>query len=68
MKKQIFEKMTDGSIEWVCNLREDVTSDRWDLQPGNYLLVYRKKKLSSTMYTRQKEFTIYSNKSISINL
>lgn len=65
---QIFEKMTDGSIEWVCNLREDVTSDRWDLQPGNYLLVYRKKKLSSTMYTQQKEFTIYSNKSISINL
>lgn len=65
---QIFEHMSDGTIQWVCNLREDVTSDRWDLQPGNYLLVYRKIKLKSASYTQEREFTIFSNKSISINL
>jgi len=65
---QIFERMSDGTIQWVCNLREDVTSDRWDLQPGNYLLVYRKLKLKSASYTQEREFTIFSNKSISINL
>jgi Ca-activated chloride channel homolog len=65
---QIFERKSDGSIEWVCNLKEDITSDRWVLQPGNYLLVYRKLKLKSASYTQERKFSIYSNKSISINL
>jgi Ca-activated chloride channel family protein len=65
---QIFEKMDDGSFEWVCNLKENTTSDRWELQPGDYKLVYRKMNLKSTTYTVVREFSIYSNKSISINL
>jgi len=65
---QIFEKMDDGSFEWVCNLKENTTSDRWELQPGEYKLVYRKMNLKSTTYTVVREFSIYSNKSISINL
>jgi hypothetical protein len=65
---QIFERKGDNTFEWVCNLRENMTSDRWDLQPGNYLLVYRKQKLKSAAYTQEREFSIYSNKSISINL
>lgn len=65
---QIFEVKENNQFDWVCNLREDVTSDRWDLQPGNYLLVYRKQKLKSSSYTNETRFTIHSNKSISINL
>lgn len=65
---QVFEVMEDGSFEWVFNLRENKTSDRWDLQPGNYRLVYRKKKMKSSTYTIVRNFSIYSNKSISINL
>ena len=65
---QIFEITDEGDFEWVCNLREDTNSDRWQLQPGNYRLVYRKKHLKSSTYTVQRDFSIYSNKSISINL
>ena len=65
---QIFEKMNDGSLEWVCDLKENTTSDRLELQPGNYKIVYRKVKLKSTTYTVERDFSIYSNKSISINL
>lgn len=65
---QIFEIMEDGSFEWVCNLDEKTTSDSWRLQPGKYRLVYRKKELKSSAYTVERDFYIYSNKSISINL
>lgn len=65
---QIFEIMEDGSFEWVCNLNETTTSDSWRLQPGKYRLVYRKKELKSAAYTVERDFYIYSNKSISINL
>ena len=65
---QIFEVMKDGSFEWVCNLDETKTNDNWNLQPGNYRLVYRKKKLKSSAYTVVRDFSIYSNKSITINL
>ena len=65
---QIFEVMNDGSFEWVCNLDETRTNDSWNLQPGKYRLVSRKKKLKSSTYTILRDFTIYSSKSITINL
>lgn len=65
---QIFEIMKDGSLEWVCNLKENSNTDQWELQPGNYRIVYRKQKLKSTTYTVERDFSIYSNKSITINL
>lgn len=65
---QIFEILADGTYSWVCNLDEKVTRDSWELQPGNYQLVYRKKKMKSAAYTVVKKFNIYSNKSITLNL
>ena len=65
---QIFEVTQDGGLEWVCNLNEQVTGDNWELQPGNYQLVYRKKKMKSAAYTAIRNFTIYSNKTITLNL
>jgi len=65
---QIFEIQEDGSFNWVCNLDERKLSDSWNLQPGRYRLVYRKQNLKSAAYTSEKDFTIFSNRSITINL
>ena len=65
---QIFVKKEDGTNEWVCNIDQNAKSGQWQLQPGNYLLVYRQRNLKSTANTLQKEFRINSNKTTSINL
>ncbi len=65
---QIFVKKEDGSLEWVCNIDPNTNSGQWQLQPGNYMLVYRQKASKSTLTTSQKEFRITSNKTFSITL
>jgi len=65
---QIFELTNDNQQKWVCNLNDRKRSNTFDLQPGKYKLVYRKKELKSTNYTTVKTFRVYSNKSIIINL
>lgn len=65
---QIFEIHDNGEITWVCDLDETKKTDKWELQPGNYRLVYRKINLSSTVYTNVKDFKIHANKSITIHL
>ncbi len=65
---QIFELTNDDQQKWVCNLDDQKRSNTFDLQPGKYKLVYRKKELKSTNYTTVKTFRVYSNKSIIINL
>lgn len=65
---QIFEIKDDGTFEWVCNLDENKRNDSWTLQPGRYRLVYRKKEMQSAIYTVEKSFAVYSNKSITLNL
>lgn len=65
---QIFLKNPDGSWTWVCNVDEKILSGSWDLLPNNYKLVYRPKDMKSTSYTTEKEFSIFSNKTTSLNL
>lgn len=65
---QIFEITKNGDFQWVCNLDERKLGDTWNLQPGRYRLVYRKQNLKSAAYTTEKDFTIFSNRSITINL
>lgn len=65
---QIFTVNGDGSFTWVCNLEDDSKIGRWQLQPGQYKLVYRTKQLRSSTYTLEKEFRIYSNKTIVLKL
>jgi Ca-activated chloride channel family protein len=64
---QIFVVNGDGTFTWVCNLEDQPTQGSWQLQPGNYKVVYRFKKIKSTIYTTEKEFRIYSNKTTSLN-
>lgn len=65
---QIFTKNEKGLWEWVCNLKEGLRMDTWQLQPGMYQVVYRPKELKSSAYTLEREFRIYSNKTISLKL
>jgi Ca-activated chloride channel family protein len=65
---QLFVVKDDGTIEWVCNLDGNALSGTWQLQPGNYRIVYRQKHLKLTTYTMEKNFKITSNKTTPINL
>jgi len=68
MAAQIFVLNAAGVWEWVCNLDPTTSSGNWNLQAGNYKVVYRQKQLKSTAFTFEKEFKIYSNKTYSLNL
>lgn len=65
---QIFNKNSNGTWDWVCNLRDATLSDTWQLQPGEYRIVYRQVHLKSSSYTMEKDFRINSNKTISLRL
>lgn len=55
---QIFVKRKIGTYEWVCNLNDNVRSQKWQLQPGDYKIVYREKGQFTSAYTNEKEFSI----------
>ena len=65
---QVFVKRENNKLEWVCNIDPTLLTGSWQLQPGDYRIVYRQKKLKSSLFTIEKEFRIYSNKTTSINL
>jgi len=65
---QIFEINSKNEFEWVCDLDEKTTSNNFVLLPGRYIVVYRQMDLKETTYTKEKKFSIYSNKTLTINL
>jgi Ca-activated chloride channel family protein len=65
---QIFTDKGAQTFEWVCDLKEGANKGLWNLQPGSYKVVYREKDQKSTAYTREKNFKIESNKTITLNL
>jgi Ca-activated chloride channel homolog len=65
---QVFVKRENNKLEWVCNIDPRLLTGSWQLQPGDYRIVYRQKKLKSSLFTIEKEFRIYSNKTTSVNL
>lgn len=65
---QVFTVNGDGTFEWVCNLDDKPSAGSYNLQPGNYKVVYRIKNVKNTLYTIEKEFRIYSNKTTALNL
>jgi len=65
---QVFLLKQDNSLEWVCNLEEKSRKGQWQLQPGNYKLVYRLKNQKSTNYSGEKPFKIESNRITTIKL
>jgi len=65
---QIFTVQDNNTFEWVCNLDELPTQNTIHLQPGHYKIVYRYKHIKNTIYTTEREFRIYSNKTHTLNL
>ena len=65
---QIFLKKEDGTFEWVCNIDPTTKAGQWQLQPGNYQIVYRQIAVKATLNTVHKDFKVISNKTTSINL
>ncbi len=65
---QVFTKNSNGTWEWVCNLKDNSRRGTWSLQPGQYKIVYRQKNLKSSAYTLEREFRINSNKIASLKL
>jgi Ca-activated chloride channel family protein len=63
---QIFV-LRNGKQEWVCNIHKKM-SGHFDLQPGEYKIVYRQTHFQSTIYTTEKEFTIYSGDNKNLKL
>ncbi len=65
---QIFTENDNGTWDWVCNLKDNSKSDTWQLQPGEYKIVYRQKNLKQSAYTLQKTFRVNSNNKVSVKL
>lgn len=58
----------NGQWEWVYNMPSGVTKKSIYLQPGKYVLVFRTLKATETILTIEKEFTIKSGVSTTVNL
>ena len=59
---QVFLIKQDNTLEWICNIEDKSRKGQWNLQPGNYKLVYRLKNQKSTNYTGEKIIKIDSNR------
>jgi len=55
-------------MEWVTNLSETDLSGSYNLQPGEYVVVYRSFQSMNTLHTTKKKFIIVSNKTTTLNL
>ncbi len=55
-------------LEWIYNLDETKQQDVLYLLPGKYLVVFRSKGASETIYTKNKGFKVISNRSQQIRI
>lgn len=58
----------DGKQKFVCNINSELKQQEIILQPGKYKLITRAKKVKKTNYTADRNFTITSNQTQTINL
>lgn len=61
-------QMKNGMLEWVCDLSSTLKKQTLVMQPGTYLISYRKTITYKTSYTSQLEFTITSGGSTNLIL
>jgi Ca-activated chloride channel family protein len=57
-----------NKLNWVCNLNEFTMKDVFNLQPGNYRVIYRSKNLYSSAFSLEKKFKVESSKYITVKL
>ncbi|MFH2141830.1 MAG: VWA domain-containing protein [Bacteroidota bacterium] len=58
----------DNKLEWIYNLKTDVTSETINLQPGRYKVVYRARNAKKTLYTFEESFKVSSGQSVAVKL
>lgn len=63
---QIFV-LRNGKQEWVCNIHNS-TNGSFNLQPGEYKIVYRQSHFKETIYTTVKTFKVYSGDNVNLKL
>ena len=68
MIAQLFVNNNAKDLVWVYNFSDRTNTGQLLLQPGSYTIIYRNKEMKSSGYTREKSFTITSNKTNSIKL
>ncbi len=64
----ILKETNQGELVWVCNLQSNKIKQDFNLQPGNYRVTFRSKRLKQSIYTIEKSFTIKSNQLIAVDL
>ncbi len=57
-----------NQLEWVVDLMPDQMKYNYELQPGNYRIIYRPKRSQSTHYSISKSFNISSGGSTVVKL
>jgi len=55
-------RVVGGKTEWVADIDEKKTNQLMVMQPGNYIVIGRARSETKTIYTFQKEFTVFSGK------
>lgn len=55
----------NNKLEWVCNLNSQ-TLQTFNLQPGNYVGVWRARSLKGSIYTIEKKFTVSSDQQVNL--
>ncbi len=61
-------RYNNEKLEWVYNIRNDVTRENLTLLPGNYSVVFRPKNARKSVYSITRNFEIKSGSAITVKL
>lgn len=61
-------EVKNNQLEWVIDLNPNQTRQTFNLQPGQYVLVYRPKNSQQVTYSKTKNFTIASGSTTIVRL
>lgn len=62
----IFED--ESELKWVCDINSEKKRETLHLMPGKYRIIYRARSSKQSIYTKEKQFTVTSRKSVSVKL
>jgi hypothetical protein len=64
---RIFESV-GSKLEWVINIDDQLTRQKFSLQPGQYILIFRSGSAQQTSYSKTKKFNVSSGNSTLVRL
>ena len=59
----LFEEQGDELV-WVTDLNPELSRFSYDLQPGNYRIIFRSKSAQNTLYSINKSFSVHSGENV----